>query len=81
MPKESAVNREIVRQLQQALKYLGADPALADIAPVDLYKKLEALGADRDILTIVGSSGDTLDDEEVLDLLKGWNAAERRARN
>jgi hypothetical protein len=81
MPKESAVNREIVRQLQQALKYLGADPALADIGPVDLYKKLEALGAGREILNIVGSSGDTLDDEEVLDLLKGWNAAERRARN
>jgi hypothetical protein len=81
MPKESSTNEKIIRELQKALKYLGADPALADIGPVDLYKKLETLGADRDLLAVVGSWGDTLDDEEVLDLLKGWNAAERRARN
>ena len=40
------------------------DRSLADIGPVYLYKKLEALGH-RDILTVVGSWGDTLDDEEV----------------
>jgi len=72
------VNRKILRELQQALDYLGADRALANIGPVDLYKKLEALGADRELLAVVGSWGDTLEDEEVL---KQWNAAERRLRN
>jgi hypothetical protein len=81
MPKEPAANLKIIHELRQALEYLGADRSLADIGPVDLYKKLEALGAGREILTIVGSWGDTLDDEEVLVLLKDWNAAERRVRN
>jgi hypothetical protein len=81
MPKESAVNRRIVRELQKSLEYLGADPALADLGPGDLYKKLEVLGADRDILAVVGSWGDTLDDEEILRLLKEWNASEAKARN
>ena len=80
MPKSSdVVNRQIVRELQKTLDYLGADRALADRS--DLYQKLETLGANRELLAIVGSWGDTLDDEEVLVLLKGWNAAEAKARN
>jgi hypothetical protein len=81
MPKESAVNRQIVRELQKSLEYLGADPALADLGPGDLYKKLEALGADRELLAIVGSWRDTLDDEEILALLTEWNAVEAARRN
>jgi hypothetical protein len=82
MPKKSDVaNRKIVRELQKILDYLRADPALADIGLIDLYKKLEALGVGRDILAIVGSWGDTLENEEVLVLLKEWNNAERSARN
>jgi hypothetical protein len=79
--KSDAVNRKIVRELQQALEYLGADPTLASIGPSDLYKKLETLGAGRELLAAVGSWGDTLDDEEVLVLLKEGNAAKRSARN
>jgi hypothetical protein len=71
MPK---ANRNIVRELQKTLDYLGADPSLADRP--GLYRKLEALGADRELLAVIGSWGDTLDDEEVLVLLKEWNAAE-----
>jgi hypothetical protein len=78
MPK---ANRQIVSELQQALDYLGADPALADIGPGALYRKLEALGANHELLAIVGSWGDTLTDGEVLELLQQWNAAERNARN
>jgi hypothetical protein len=78
MPKpKSEVNHKIIRELQQALDYLGADPALADKR--DLYQKLEALGADRELLAVFGSWGDTLDDEGVLVLLKEWNAAEGKA--
>ena len=40
----------------------------------EIYKVLEALGADRKLLPTVGSWGDTLEDEEVLQLLKKWNA-------
>jgi hypothetical protein len=76
--KSDAVNGKIVRELQKTLAYLGADPALADRP--GMYQKLEALGADRELLAVVGSWGDTLDDEEVLVLLKEWNAAESKAR-
>ena len=65
----------------QALEYRGADPALADSGPVHLYKKLEGLGANRELLAVVGSWGDTLDDEEVLELLQQWNAAEGARQN
>jgi hypothetical protein len=60
-------------------QYLGAGCALADRR--DLYQKLETLGVDRDLLAIVGSWGDSLYDEEVLALLKDWNAVERNSRN
>src|SRR5579872_4419231 len=79
MPKKSdTANRKIVRELRQALEYLGADRALADLGPVDLYQKLQELGANREFLAAVGSWGDTLDDEEVLALLEDWNAAEAK---
>jgi hypothetical protein len=81
MPEQSAVNRKIVRELRQALEHLGADRRLADLGPVDLYQKLQELGAGRELLAAVGSWGGTLDDEEVLALLEDWNAAERSARN
>jgi hypothetical protein len=42
----------------------------------EIPKALESLGADRELLATVGSWGDTLDDEEVLMLIKKWNGAE-----
>ena len=38
-----------------------------------IYKSIEILGGKSDILSIVGSIGDTLDDDTVLDYLKKWN--------
>jgi hypothetical protein len=35
---------------------------------------LERLGAQPQLLAVVGSWGDTLDDETVLQLLREWNA-------
>ena len=40
----------------------------------ELYATMERLGAEPDLLSIVGSWGDTLDDEEVLALLKEYKA-------
>lgn len=39
----------------------------------ELYKALERLDADPELLSIIGSYGDTLTDEEVLRLLRAWN--------
>jgi len=46
----------------------------------EIYRALELLGADRQLLGTIGSWGDTLDDEAVLKLLKGWNEAEEAQR-
>lgn len=40
----------------------------------ELCRAFKALGADMELLCTVGSYGDTLDDEDVLALLRSWNA-------
>ncbi len=40
----------------------------------EVCRALKALGADWELLSTVGSYGDTLDDEDVLALLRSWNA-------
>ena len=42
--------------------------------PGDAHRALDDLSADRDLLSIVASWQDTLDDELILDMLKNWNA-------
>ena len=44
----------------------------------EIYRALELLNADRDLLAVVGSWGDTLDDTDVLTFLKEWNAEEAK---
>ena len=39
-----------------------------------LYRAIEALGGSPDLLSIVGSYGDTLADQDVLDALVTYNA-------
>ena len=39
----------------------------------EIYKSVEILGGKSDILSIIGSIGDTLDDDEILVYLKSWN--------
>jgi hypothetical protein len=48
-------------------------PPTAQIAR-ELYIALERSGADPTLLSIVGSWGDTLDDAEVIALLREYNA-------
>ncbi len=45
----------------------------SDIAR-EVYKAIKTLGGDRELLSTVGSYGDTLDDDDVLILLRRWNA-------
>jgi hypothetical protein len=40
----------------------------------ELCRALKTLGASGELLSTVGSYGDTLDDEDVLALLGSWNA-------
>ena len=46
----------------------------------ELYKALELLGAESDLLAIVGSWGDTQDDEWVLNELREWNERQASTR-
>jgi hypothetical protein len=47
----------------------------------EIYRALELLGANHELLATVGSWGDTIDDEEVVRLLREWNAAEEKLRH
>ncbi|HKF02495.1 MAG TPA: hypothetical protein VKB49_09270 [Candidatus Sulfotelmatobacter sp.] len=44
----------------------------------EIYRAFELLGADRELLAVVGSWGDTLNDEEILTYLKEWNTEHAR---
>ena len=46
----------------------------------EIYRAFETLGAEKHLLGIIGSWGDTLDDDVVLELLKLWNSG-RYAEN
>jgi len=41
---------------------------------IELHRAINALGADPELLATVGSWGDKLEDEKVLEKLKAWNA-------
>jgi hypothetical protein len=43
----------------------------------ELSTALQQLGADRVLLSIVGSIGANMSDQEVLTMLRGWNAGEQ----
>lgn len=38
----------------------------------ELYRAIRVLGGGAHLLSIVGSYGDTLDDDEVLTMLRAW---------
>lgn len=40
---------------------------------VELYRAIESITPDPGLLAVVGSWGDTMDDEDILDMLKSWN--------
>jgi hypothetical protein len=61
----------------------GRRAAAADITALiagEIYEALERLGADPELLSIVGSWRDTLDDVEVLALLRRYNSTGKALR-
>jgi hypothetical protein len=55
--------------------YEGSADLSAEIIH-ELYTSCSRLGAKSDLLCIIGSFRDTLDDAEVLEMLKEWNAGQ-----
>jgi hypothetical protein len=58
---------------QELRERLAKTHSLVPAIASELYKALERLNAPPDLLSIVGSYGDTLDDSEILELLKAYN--------
>lgn len=72
------IEHEILAELYRAAEGLGADPdEIRNVPAAKMYDNLEALGADRFLLGLLGSQGDTLEDSELLELLREWNRLER----
>lgn len=84
------IQRQIIEQARISLKLLGAESASfmrfdAEMKPSRpalnlLSDEMQRLGADRELLATIGSWGDTLQPEDVLELLKEWNQAEEEQR-
>jgi hypothetical protein len=67
----------ILDELCRAAERLGADGERIRALPrAEIYDALEDLEADRFLLGIVGSWGDTLNDDQVLVALQRWNRGE-----
>lgn len=68
------LNCEIITELAQGINDLSPTTwnAARVLAPV-FYKEAEKRGADMHLLSIIGSWGDTLEDDEVLQLAKEFN--------
>jgi hypothetical protein len=68
----------IAGELRKALQRLDADPTWLETSDGSLdcdymLGLFTCLDAPPELLSIIGSYGDTLDDKEVLQLLKDWN--------
>lgn len=59
--------------MSQQITFPDRDASYREIA-AELYVACERLGARSDLLGVLGSWGDTLPDEDVLALLRAYNA-------
>jgi hypothetical protein len=62
----------IIAEIHQAINKLGG--SAQPTTPNDADRALRDLGADIDLISIVDSWQDTLPDEDILELLRNWNA-------
>ena len=81
LPTEADIKTSIVDECDRALKKLSAKPDLISRSerngPAELYEALRKHGAKSDLLKIVGSWRDTMDDQWVLNELRRWNTRDR----
>jgi hypothetical protein len=72
MPPVGLQSDLIIAEIHQAIRKLGgsAEPRSTEEA----RQALRDLDADADLRSIVDSWQDTLDDEQILALLRAWNA-------
>ena len=81
--KQYGIDAQIRGEIVKALGFFDAKPAtlaafeIAEFFQPVLYETFVRLGARSDLLGIIGSWGDTMDDEWVLNALREWN---RRVR-
>ena len=68
---QTDIDREIADELYRAAEKLN--PGARTVPLDELYEELILMGADPFLLGIAGSWGDTLNDEEVLEVLRDWN--------
>jgi hypothetical protein len=78
-PDEGDIKAAIEDEVRKAIKSLGGGTdillAVRDYSNAELVDTLRQLGAKSDLLTYVGSRGDTMEDDEVLYALRKWNEA------
>ena len=68
----TAYTGQIIAEIHRAIAALGgtAQPT----TPAEARRAVRALGADVDLRSIVDSWQETLDDEQILGMLRDWNA-------
>jgi hypothetical protein len=69
-----SADQAILEELYKAAERLGAKgEEIRNVPAEKMYAALEALGADRFLLGVVGSWKDCTEDAVVLKLLRAWN--------
>jgi hypothetical protein len=71
--------REECEAIAKTIRRSMSSPIIRRQIVEELSKALQQLGADRVLLSIVGSMGGALSDQQVLTMLRGWNAGEQLA--
>jgi hypothetical protein len=68
----TACTELIIAEIHRAITALGgtAEPTTA----TEARRAVRALGADVDLRSILDSWQDTLDDDQILEMLRAWNA-------
>jgi hypothetical protein len=77
---EPDLTAAITAEIERAIRTLGGNPDTLDLTDTwQVNRTLEFLGADIYLLATVGSWGDTLPDDVILDDLRTWNAGKSLA--
>ena len=70
---DAPMTAAILAEIHRAIQKLGGNSQ--PMSPADAARTVRELGADVDLRSIADSwAGATLDDDEILDMLRNWNA-------